>query len=147
MKLEIILPPAPRGCDRNNGKIGIAASKPHRQARYIAKMRTLEAMRDQGVRAGETPLFMKLTVFDKTGKMDLDNAVATYKHYQDGIFDALEVNDRNIRELHAVKVISPAAHRWTRCVLTNSPHVLEKECCTPMEGVDKVLEMVKGDAR
>lgn len=36
MNLEIILPPAPRACDRNHGKAGIAASGENKRAQWIA---------------------------------------------------------------------------------------------------------------
>lgn len=156
MKLEIILPPAPRGCDRNNGKIGIAASKPNRQARYIAKLRTLEAMRAQGVSHddGFKPKYMCLTFLDTTGRLDADNAVATFKHYQDGIFDALRTDDRNVSDMyvkkrklrHGERLVM---HRWTRCFLTDEYHEFAEDYKATGAGVAAMFDawIKEGDAR
>lgn len=153
MTLEIILPPAPRACDRNHGKAGIAAAGANKKARLIAKLRTLEAMREQDVPRTFKPWSMALYVYDRTGRLDLDNAVATFKRYQDGIFDALDCDDRVITALHALRVEVHKTkvedwrplHRWTRCVLSES---LEDGIFVPDCGeLADVLRVVKGDAR
>ena len=153
MTLEIILPPAPRACDRNHGKAGIAAAGANKKARLIAKLRTLEAMRAQGVPRTFKPWSMALYVYDRTGRMDLDNAVATFKRYQDGIFDALDCDDRVIEALHAVRFIAGKGkildmrplHRWTRCVLSDG---LDDGIFVPNCGeLADVLREAKGDAR
>lgn len=155
MKLEIILPPAPRACDRNHGKAGIAAAGANKRARLIAKVRALEAMRAQGVPSTFKPRVMELYVFDRTGRMDLDNAVATFKRYQDGIFDALDCDDRVIESLHAVRFIAGKGkivdlrplHRWTKCVLSDEDDALfNPDSRGNMEDVLRAVN-AKGDAR
>ena len=151
--LEIILPPAPRACDRNHGKIGVSASGENKRARLIAKVRTLVAMREQDVPRTFKPWSMALYVYDRTGRMDLDNAVATFKRYQDGIFDALHCDDRVIMALHALRVEVHKTkvedwrplHRWTRCVLSDG---VEDAMFVPDCGdLADVLREAKGDAR
>lgn len=153
MTLEIILPPPPQACDRNHGKAGIAAAGANKRARLIAKLRTMEAMRAQGVPRTFKPWSMALYVFDRTGRMDLDNAVATFKRYQDGIFDALDCDDRVIMALHALRVEVHKTkvedwrplHRWTRCVLSEG---VEDAMFVPDCGdLADVLREAKGDAR
>lgn len=158
MTLEIILPPAPRACDRNHGKAGIAAAGANKRARLIAKLRTLEAMRKQGVDRGAfKPKYMCLTFLDATGRLDADNAVATFKHYQDGIFDALGVDDRNVADMYVRK--RKLRHegrlvmgRWTRCFLTDEYYEFEDDYRSAGAGVAAMFkvwvnEAEKGDAR
>ena len=155
MELEIILPPAPRACDRNHGKAGIAAAGANKRARLIAKVRALEAMRAQGVPRTFKPWSMALYVYDRTGRLDLDNAVATFKRYQDGIFDALDCDDRVIDVLHAMRLsvckgkiydMRPL-HRWTRCVLSDDDDAfLNPHSRGNMEDVLRAVN-AKGDAR
>ena len=139
--LEIILPPAPRACDRNHGKIGVSASGENKRARLIAKARTLEAMCVQGVARGSfTPKYMCLTVLDATGKMDLDNAVATFKHFQDGVFDAIGADDRSLCDIYARKRKLRhegrlVMNRWTRCFLTDEYHEFADDYHTAGAGV------------
>lgn len=154
MTLEIILPPAPRACDRNHGKAGIAAAGANKKARLIAKLRTLEAMRAQGVPRSFKPWSMALYVYDRTGRLDLDNAVATFKRYQDGIFDALDCDDRAIDALHAVRISAcknakgcdlRPLHRWTVCVLSDG----EDDAFFHVSRItdEDILQEAKGDAR
>lgn len=154
MTLEIILPPAPRACDRNHGKFGILAAGAIKRARLIARVKMRGEMERAGlVRGGFTPQYMHLATYDKTGRMDVDNCVATYKHYQDGLFDALGVNDKSIACVHAVRVIvnkgaQRNAHRWTRCVLTDDYHEFRRVSAENDLGfLCDVLEEAKGDAR
>lgn len=146
MKLEIILPPAPRACDRNHGKAGIAAAGANKRARLIAEARTLEAMRMQGVARGSfTPKYMCLTVLDATGKMDLDNAVATFKHFQDGVFDAIGADDRSLRDIYARKRKLRhegllVMNRWTRCFLTDEYHEFAEDYKATGAGVAAMLD-------
>lgn len=152
MKLEIILPPAPRACDRNHGKAGIAAAGSNKRARLIAKVRALEAMRAQGVPRTFKPRVMELYVFDRTGRMDLDNAVATFKRYQDGIFDALDCDDRAVEVMHALRVSVRKVkhgdwrplHRWTRCVLSDGPMCMFMADCGRLEDILEEAEKLKG---
>lgn len=148
MKLEIILPPAPRACDRNHGKAGIAAAGANKRARLIAKVRALEAMRAQGVSYddGFKPKYMCLTFLDATGRLDADNAVATFKHYQDGIFDALRTDDRNVADMYVRKRKLRhegrlVMHRWTRCFLTDEYNEFADDCRSVWEGVAAMLNV------
>ena len=155
MTLEIILPPPPQACDRNHGKAGIAAAGANKRARLIAKLRTLEAMRVQGVGKGAfKPKYMCLTFLDATGRLDADNAVASFKHYQDGIFDALETDDRNVADMYVRKRKLRhegllVMNRWTRCFLTDEYHEFADDYHSAGAGVAAMLNVwiKEGDAR
>lgn len=125
--LVIILPPPPKACDRNHGKHGIAAAGENKRARLIAKARTLETLRARGMDACDfRPCNITLWMLDNSGRRDWDNAVSSFKHYQDGIFDALGCDDRNIRAAHFAFCkhpgISPrnAANGWFAVMLSNN---------------------------
>ena len=153
MTLEIILPPCPARVRPQPREGGDCRRRGEQEGTADSKLRTLEAMRAQGVPRTFKPWSMALYVYDRTGRMDLDNAVATFKRYQDGIFDALHCDDRVIMALHALRVEVHKTkvedwrplHRWTRCVLSDG---VEDAMFVPDCGeLADVLREAKGDAR
>jgi len=75
----------------------IAAVK---QARACACRMTIDA----GYRSAPEGVELWLWFYPPTRKRyDLDNLIASMKPYIDGIFDALDVNDHEIIEIHAVR--------------------------------------------
>lgn len=122
MMLDILLPREGEGCNPNRGRClhRFRQAADAKEARTLARLLTLEQMRRKGVAAGEfTPRFAVLVTFWNGHNVDVDNAAACMKAYQDGVFDALGTNDRGLLSLFSVKMWTPdrAMHRKKQLAL------------------------------
>lgn len=98
MILSIKLPPIDRRLDVNHGKANkLARASAVRKARSLAALLTVEAMIAAGVKRGQLkPRYVLLVTNWYRNRVDYDNRLANFKAYQDGIFDALGANDKDI---------------------------------------------------
>lgn len=98
MILTIELPPVNKKLDVNHGVFHrLGRSGAVKQARSVGKRMALEAMSRQGVRRGEyRPRFAWLVTYWYQYRVDYDNRLANVKAYQDGVFEALGVDDREV---------------------------------------------------
>ena len=125
MKLVIELPPPPKALDRNHGTGNWKAKTGKvRQARSNAGLAALEQLR-RGPRLpkGWKPAYLHVTTYWYGHRVDVDNALANVKAYQDGIMKVLGADDRELQEGHSVVMHLPQElkeyHRWVRYVLTD----------------------------
>lgn len=98
MTLTIKLPPVDRRLDVNHGRANkLARASAVRKARSLAALLTVEAMIAAGVKRGQLkPRYVLLVTNWYRNRVDYDNRLANFKAYQDGIFDALGANDKDI---------------------------------------------------
>ena len=98
MMLSIDLPPIPKALDVNHGRRnGLARAAAVRRARGVGRIAALDAMLRLGIRRGEfRPRFVWLVTGWRGHRVDYDNRLANVKAYQDGVFDALGVNDNEV---------------------------------------------------
>lgn len=122
MMLTIDLPREGDGCNPNRGRclhrFRQAADAKH--ARTVGLLYAQQAMREEGLQPGVfVPRVALLTTFWHGHDVDVDNASACIKAYQDGIFDALGTNDRGLVVLLSMKrwTVLKEHHRCKRLVL------------------------------
>lgn len=98
MVLSVNLPPIDRRLDVNHGKANkLVRAGAVRKARSLAALLTLEAMMNAGVSRGQMkPRFVLVVTNWYRHRVDYDNRLANFKAYQDGIFDALGANDKDV---------------------------------------------------
>lgn len=98
MILCIDLPPIDKRLDVNAGQHnGLARAGAVKKARGLAHALTLEVMQRHGVKRGEfCPRFAWLLTYWRGHRVDYDNRLASIKAYQDGVFRALGVDDREV---------------------------------------------------
>lgn len=98
MILTVKLPPVDRRLDVNHGRANkLARASAVRKARSLAALLTVEAMVAAGVKRGQLqPRYVLLVTNWYRNRVDYDNRLANFKAYQDGIFDALGANDKDI---------------------------------------------------
>ncbi len=106
MMLMIKLPREGDGCNPNRGRclhrFRQAADAKH--ARTVGRLYAQQAMQDAELRPGAfTPRVALLETYWSGHDLDVDNAAACIKAYQDGIFDALGANDRELQAILSVK--------------------------------------------
>lgn len=110
MILTIDLPREGAGCNPNTARClhRMRQAADARHARTVGRLYAQQAMRLEGIAPGTfKPKVALLTTFWHGHDVDVDNAAACIKAYQDGIFDALDgANDRDIVVLLSMK-------RWT----------------------------------
>lgn len=107
MILTITLPREGKGCNPNEARRmhRMQQAADAKAARACGYWRAEEAMRAAGVtRGGFRPCAALLVTFWHGRPIDVDNAAACLKAQQDGIFDALGVDDRSLRALLSVKI-------------------------------------------
>lgn len=98
MNLTVELPPIDRRLDVNNGNWNrMARANAVKKARALASLLTLEAMMNAGIQRGAMkPRFVLVTTNWYRHRVDYDNRLANVKAYQDGVFDALGANDKEV---------------------------------------------------
>lgn len=98
MILSVNLPPIDRRLDVNHGKANkLARASAVKKARSLAALLTVEAMVAAGVKRGQLkPRYVLLVTNWYRHRVDYDNRLANFKAYQDGIFDALGANDKEV---------------------------------------------------
>lgn len=98
MNLTVELPPIDRRLDVNNGNWNkLARACAVKKARSLASLLTLEAMMNAGVKRGHMkPRFVLVTTNWYRHRVDYDNRLANVKAYQDGVFDAVGANDKEV---------------------------------------------------
>lgn len=107
MKLILELPREGEGCNPNRARCmhRFAQAADAKQARTVGRLYALQEMRRAGIAHGEfCPRVAVLVTFWRGHDIDVDNAAACIKAYQDGIFDALGANDREILAILSVKM-------------------------------------------
>lgn len=98
MNLTVELPPIDRRLDVNNGNWNrLARANAVKKARSLASLLTLEAMMNAGIQRGKMkPRFVLVTTNWYRHRVDYDNRLANVKSYQDGVFDAVGANDKEV---------------------------------------------------
>lgn len=98
MVLCIDLPPIDKRLDANSGQHnGLARAGAVKKARGLAHVLTLDVMRKRGIQRGEfCPRYVWLLTHWRGHRVDYDNRLASIKAYQDGVFRALGVDDREV---------------------------------------------------
>lgn len=98
MNLTVELPPIDRRLDVNNGNWNrLARANAVKKARSLASLLTLEAMMAAGIQRGKMqPRFVLVTTNWYRHRVDYDNRLANVKAYQDGVFDAVGANDKEV---------------------------------------------------
>lgn len=98
MNLTVELPPIDRRLDVNNGNWNrLARANAVKKARSLASLLTLEAMMNAGVKRGQMqPRFVLVVTNWYRHRVDYDNRLANVKAYQDGVFDAIGANDKEV---------------------------------------------------
>jgi len=97
MKLTITLPHTNKLLSPNGGhgnRYAVAAAK--KEARQLAKFKTIQELQRLGITPPIHPNRYKLTLYYKGCKPDDDNALARCKAYKDGICDAMLTNDKDM---------------------------------------------------
>lgn len=107
MFLMIELPREGEGCNPNRARClhRFAQAADAKHARTVGRLYAQQAMRRKGVERGAfCPKVAVLVTFWRGHDIDVDNAAACIKAYQDGIFDALGANDREVLAILSAKV-------------------------------------------
>jgi hypothetical protein len=121
MKATILIPgDLPRELSPNARPHRYAKARVVKQARETALLATLSSLDVQVIRAAiEPPVTVHWTVGlpARAKTRDTDNIIASAKAYQDGICDALAINDRHVVTGTVTQLRDPAKVGYVRAVL------------------------------
>lgn len=121
MKLILEFPREPKECNPNCTSFYHAKRRAVKHARDVGRLYAEEAMRRAGITPGTMqPRYLYLLTRWFGHNTDVDNALASMKAYQDGVFDALQANDREIVCAASAKVRCEGkgghkTHRYALC--------------------------------
>lgn len=148
MKLEIELPREGDGCNPNTARclhrFRQAADAKH--ARTVARLYTQQAMQQYGFVKGEFhPRYAVLVTWWNGHDVDVDNAAACLKAYQDGVFDALGCNDRGLLALLSVKAHANCKqmHKTKRLILLDFQEAAAAEMAYWLETATALADDLK----
>lgn len=122
--LIITLPLPARGLSPNARGHWRQRHRLTKQARNVAKLRTLEAI--EGKNPPEVSKYLLRFYFPDARRRDDDNAAASCKAYRDGIADALRMDDSGLRMMREPAMLTDSQSPRLEVYLYGAAHASEE---------------------